>query len=105
MTNAEHVLGVDRRVVTGPARRDDHMVDAARSERLRERPDDVGGATEEAGGDLGLFEDLVAERHAGTGRRTGILPSAGASPASTAASAPSEPGRIEYVATDVTLAG
>ncbi len=93
--HTKDVLRVDRRVVAGAAGGDDDVVDVAGPKRFGERPDDVRGSTQEAGGDLGLFEDLVAERHAWTGRRTGMLPRARASPASTSASASSDPGRIE----------
>ena len=108
MADPEHVLRVDRGVVARPAGGDDDLLDAAFADRLGEGADDLGGATQEPGRDLGLFEDLVAQRHpAGTGcpTATGSRPAAGASPARTAASASSEPGRIEYVASAVTPAG
>ena len=63
MADTEHVLGVDRRVVARAARGDDDMIDAARADRVGQRADDLGRPTEEAGGDLGLLEDLVAESH------------------------------------------
>ncbi len=61
--DTQHVLRVDRRVVARAAGRDDDVIDAAPAEGLGERPDDLGGAAQEPGGDLGLFEDLVAEGH------------------------------------------
>ena len=75
------------------------MIDAARADRVGQRADDLGRPAEEAGGDLGLLEDLVAKTHDGDGGRqrkaTGRRPGASASPARTAASASSEAGRIE----------
>ena len=63
MADTEHVLGIDRRVVARPAGSDDDMIDAARPNRVGQRPDDLGRPAEEAGGDLGLLQDLVAETH------------------------------------------
>ena len=63
VADTEHVLGVDRRVVARAARGDDDMIDAARADRVGQRADDLGRPAQEAGGDLGLLEDLVAETH------------------------------------------
>ena len=74
------------------------MIDAARADRVGQRADDLGRPAEEAGGDLGLLEDLVAETHeamVADTMATGRRPGASASPARTAASASREAGRIE----------
>ncbi len=63
MADTEHVLGVDRGVVARAAGGDDDMIDAARADRIGQRADDLGRPAEEAGGDLGLLEDLVAKTH------------------------------------------
>ena len=106
MPDAEHVLRVDRGVIARPARGDDDVIDLVRAHRLDQRADDLRRATKEACRDLGLFEDLVPERHpVVTGSRTGRRPVASPSPASTAARASSEPGRIEYVASAVDPGG
>ena len=97
MPDAQHVLRVDRRVVARAAGGDDHLLDAALADRLGERGDDRGRAAQEPRRDLGLLEDLVAERHPARvcPTTTGSRPTGSASPASAAASASSEPGRIE----------
>ena len=98
MPDTEYVLRVDRRVVARAARRDDDMIDATRADRVGQRADDLGRPAEEAGGDLGLLEDLVAEAHeamVADRKATGRWPGASAWPARTAARASRELGRIE----------
>ena len=94
MPDAEHVLGVDGRVVGRAAGGDDDVIDRGGAQPLDEWADDVGGGGEEPGRDVGLFQDLVAQRgHAVI--VTGSRPVALARPASTSARAASDGGRIE----------
>ena len=92
--DAQHVLGVDGCVVRRAAGGDDDVIDATRADGVGQGCDEGRGAGQEPGSHLGLFPDLVAEAHPRS-RPTGRRPVAVVPPASTSASASSDPGRIE----------
>ena len=63
MPDAEDVLGVDRGMVRGPARGDDHVTRRAVAQRAGDLFDPVGLGGQESRGGGGLLEDLVVEAH------------------------------------------
>ncbi len=101
MPDPEDVLGVDRRVVRCPPRGDDDVPRQTCPQVRGDRFDRVRLVGEEAGCDLWLLEDLVAERHIATGSRPGNP----ISPRRARANASSESGRIAYVQMAGTPAG